>query len=55
MRERERDLELLGHMMLQTKHWTLKYTDLYLESALVWLKCQNTVILKYPEHECVFH
>jgi hypothetical protein len=31
----ERELEWLGHMMLQTKHWTLKYTDLYLESAYV--------------------
>jgi hypothetical protein len=27
----------LGHTMPKTKNCTLKYTDVYLESALVWL------------------
>ncbi len=39
----ERELEWLGHM-IQTKHWTLKNTDLNLERALVRLKCQNAVM-----------
>ncbi len=29
----KKELGWIGHEMLQTKHWTLKYTDLHLENG----------------------
>jgi len=45
----ERELEWLGHMMLQTNHWASKYTDLY------WKSTGLAEITEYSDSEISWH